>query len=100
MNSIAEPIEATPWLSVLVPAYNAAAYLGECVESVLAQGIEGVELVVVDDCSNDASAAILTQLATRWPKGFRVQRFERSLRDGFGWWRTAFACNAMRATGD
>ncbi|MBK7717780.1 MAG: glycosyltransferase family 2 protein [Simplicispira sp.] len=78
MNVVAEPIKATPWLSVLVPAYNAAAYLGECVESVLAQGIEGVELVVVDDCSNDASAAILTQLATRWPMGFRVQRHARN----------------------
>ena len=73
MSEVASPYP-TPWLSVLVPAYNAAAYLGECVESVLAQGVPGVEVVVVDDCSNDGSAQVLVQLAARWPDALQVRR--------------------------
>ncbi|MGP1629443.1 MAG: glycosyltransferase family 2 protein [Giesbergeria sp.] len=68
------PLRAAPWLSVLVPAYNAAAYLAECVNSVLEQRVEGVEVVVVDDCSNDGSAQVLVQLAARWPDTLHVRR--------------------------
>lgn len=66
-------LTSAPWLSVLVPAYNAAAYLSECVESVFAQGIEGVEMVVVDDCSNDGCAELLVRLAARWPQALHVR---------------------------
>lgn len=73
MSSLPTPTP-TPWLSVLVPAYNAVAYLAECVESVFAQGVEGVEMVVVDDCSNDGSAELLARLAARWPQALHVRR--------------------------
>ena len=67
-----------PWLSVLVPAYNAATYLAECIDSVLMQGVTGIEVVVVDDCSSDGSAQLLAQLAARWPDALHVQRHDHN----------------------
>jgi glycosyltransferase involved in cell wall biosynthesis len=49
----------TPSLvSVVIPVYNGERYLAEAISSVLAQGYPRVELLVVDDGSNDASVAI------------------------------------------
>ena len=45
-------------VSVVVPAYNAARHIGGAVSSALAQTLDDVEVVVVDDGSTDATAAI------------------------------------------
>ena len=42
-----------PWLSVIVPIYNGARYLGDCVHSVLEQSFPDFELILVDDGSSD-----------------------------------------------
>lgn len=57
----------TPTVSVVVPVYNAAPYLRESLESVLAQDLEDIEIVVVDDASTDDSLAVATQLAAERP---------------------------------
>lgn len=47
-----------PIISVIVPIYNAENYLHECVDSILAQTIHDIEVILVDDGSTDGSPAI------------------------------------------
>lgn len=52
-------MSANPTITVLMPAYNVAAYIGEAIQSVLNQHFADFELVVVDDGSDDATAAFV-----------------------------------------
>lgn len=54
---------AAPLVSVIVPCFNGAAWLRTAVESVLAQGIEALELIVSDDGSTDGSLDLARALA-------------------------------------
>jgi glycosyltransferase involved in cell wall biosynthesis len=46
-------------VTVVAPAYNAAQYVGQCVESVIAQSFQNWELVIVDDGSTDGTPDIV-----------------------------------------
>ncbi|MEZ0093361.1 CDP-glycerol glycerophosphotransferase family protein [Streptacidiphilus sp. EB129] len=48
-----------PRFSIVVPVFQVQAYLGECLDSVLAQSFRDFELICVNDCSPDGSAEIL-----------------------------------------
>lgn len=48
----------TPRVSLCVPTYNGAAYLAECLDSILAQTVEDVEILILDDHSQDETLAI------------------------------------------
>ena len=67
-----------PWLSILIPVYDVAPYLGECLSSVLSQRLEGVEVIAVDDRSTDGSLALLERAAATSPHPIRVLRHERN----------------------
>ncbi|WP_055552691.1 glycosyltransferase family 2 protein, partial [Streptomyces kanamyceticus] len=49
--------------SVVVPAHRVQGYLRECLDSVLTQSFGDLELIVVDDASPDACAAIAGEYA-------------------------------------
>ena len=53
----------TPFFTVLMPAYNAAPFLREAVDSVLAQTFTNFEFLIIDDGSTDETAAILKTYA-------------------------------------
>ncbi|MBM9602680.1 bifunctional glycosyltransferase/CDP-glycerol:glycerophosphate glycerophosphotransferase [Desulfopila inferna] len=52
-------ISKPPKLSVIIPVYNTREYLPECLNSVLRQSLDGIEILVVDDGSTDGSWEIL-----------------------------------------
>lgn len=54
-----------PLVSVIVPVYNVADYLEECLDSILAQTYAHYEVVAVNDGSTDASLEILKRYATK-----------------------------------
>lgn len=55
-----------PLISVCIPNYNMAAYLGDCLASVRAQAYPNLEVVVADDGSTDGSVEFLAAQAS-WP---------------------------------
>ncbi|MGD8214482.1 glycosyltransferase family 2 protein [Aestuariimicrobium sp. Y1814] len=52
-------------MSVIIPIYNVERYLVQCVESVLAQTIRNIEVILVDDGSPDACPQIADDFAAR-----------------------------------
>src|SRR5687768_13227438 len=57
--------QSPPVISVLVPAHNAAATLGDCLTALAAGGGPPHEVVVVDDGSTDATAEIAARFGVR-----------------------------------
>lgn len=58
-------VAASPLVSVLMPAYNHAAFAGAAVESVLAQTCGDFELIVIDDASVDDTWEVLQSFSDR-----------------------------------
>lgn len=52
-------------ISVIIPAYNAEKYVGRCVNSVLEQDYEGMEIIVVNDGSTDGTDRVLSEFGDR-----------------------------------
>ena len=62
-----------PKFSVIIPIYNVAPYLRQCLDSIVAQSCADWEAICVDDGSTDASGAILDEYA-RKDSRFRIFR--------------------------
>lgn len=50
-------------ISVVIPSYNHAEYIGAAIESVLAQSYRDLELIIIDDGSTDATRSVLSRYA-------------------------------------
>ncbi len=70
---------ATPLVSVIVAAYNVGQYLSHCLDSLVNQTLKNVEIIVVDDASQDNSAAILSEYKARHPHLVRVVTCEHNM---------------------
>ena len=46
-------------ISFIVPVYNVEKYLARCIDSLISQTYDNVEVVLIDDCSTDSSALIM-----------------------------------------
>ncbi|TRZ52750.1 glycosyltransferase [bacterium] len=54
-----------PTVSVVIPAYNASRWIGETLDSILAQAFRDFEVIVVDDGSTDDTAAVVAGFGDR-----------------------------------
>lgn len=61
-------MQQKPLISVIVPVYNVEAYLPRCIESILAQTYENLEILLVNDGSKDSSGAICDEYARKDPR--------------------------------
>jgi glycosyltransferase involved in cell wall biosynthesis len=70
-------------LSFIVPFYNVALYIEECIRSLYAQDIpwEEYEVICVDDCSPDGSRAIIERLQKEYPT-LKILTTPENLRQG------------------
>ena len=63
-----------PKVSIVVPIYNVEQYLVQCLDSILAQTLQDIEIILVDDGSKDASGTICDVYAD---KNSRVRVFHQ-----------------------
>ena len=69
-------------VSVIVPFYNAAPWLERCLESLLAQHLCELEIILVDDASTDSSPKIAGRYAGCYPDRIRYLRQESNMGPG------------------
>lgn len=80
-----------PLVSIAMSTFNSAATLGPVLESLLGQTHKNIEILVVDDCSRDATMEIATQFAKR---DSRVRVFSQSQNGGTYRARNRALCEA------
>lgn len=81
-NEVAERLAAArsaPLVSVIIPCYNSAAHIEGTLESVRAQTMGDLEILVVDDCSRDGSVGVVQRVAAR---DSRLRLFRQSTNQG------------------
>ena len=61
------PLYDNEIVSVITPVYNVGKVIGKTIESMLAQGYDDLEIVLVDDCSKDNSAEVIAEYTAKYP---------------------------------
>lgn len=82
-----------PKVSIVIPVYNMQKYLARCMESVLAQSLADIEIVLVDDGSSDESPAMCDTYAE---KDARVKVIHKEN----GGLTSAWKCGSLASNGD
>ena len=68
-------------ISIVVPVYNVEQYIGRCIESLIGQTYENIEIILVDDGSEDASGAICDQYSEREHRIITIHKENGGLSD-------------------
>ena len=61
MNEIDKQERMKPLLSIIVPVYNAELYIRKCLDSLLGQTLQNIEIICINDASQDSSLEILRE---------------------------------------
>ncbi len=72
MNSVIPNVNSIR-ISLILPVYNVADYLHECLQSIIDQTFDlSIEALLVEDCSTDNSRQICSDFVDRYPDVFRL----------------------------
>lgn len=71
----------TTSISVIIPVYNVEKYLSKCLDSIINQTFNDIEIICVDDCSTDNSLQILNDYANKDSR-IKVIRLDKNRRQG------------------
>lgn len=66
------PETKTPDISIIIPVYNTAGYLAECLDSAAEQSFGNYEIILVNDGSTDGSQRIIDDYVYRYPDRIRA----------------------------
>ncbi len=61
-----------PKVSVIVPVYNVEHYLAKCLDSLVNQSLQNIEIIVVNDGSKDGSGNIIQQYSEKYPNKIKA----------------------------
>ncbi len=64
---------SSPKISIIMPAYNAQAYIRQAIQSVRQQTFTDWELILVEDCSSDQTLSLIQQAAKEEPRIHLIQ---------------------------
>ena len=67
MSTTVQEKSSNPLVSIIVPVYNAENYLERCLDSLVSQSLQDIEIVCVNDGSTDNSFNILNSYAAKYP---------------------------------
>ncbi|MDR0542585.1 MAG: glycosyltransferase, partial [Dysgonamonadaceae bacterium] len=69
-------------ISVIVPVYNVAKLLPRCIDSLLGQTLQDIEIILIDDASTDNSLEICRKYEAKYPARIRVIASPENRRQG------------------
>lgn len=81
-NSSAPARLPCPAISVIVPMYNVEKYVGECLDSLLAQTFQDFEVIAIDDCSTDNSILVVESYAGKFNGRLKITKMKRNTGGG------------------
>ena len=73
---------SNPAVSVIIPMYNAENFIGECLDSILAQTLKNYEIILVDDCSTDSSRSVAESYLQKFDDRLKIYSNEKNLGAG------------------
>lgn len=79
-------------VTVIIPVYNVENYIEQCLESVINQTLNDIEIICIDDCGSDNSMSIVQQYAE---KDSRIKILKNETNQGLGVSRNAGINNAQ-----
>ena len=67
-------------ISIIIPCYNAEAFIPRCLDSVVSQtiGMEHLELIIVNDCSTDNSLQIIEEYEKTYPENICIVNLDEN----------------------
>ncbi|NLN84450.1 MAG: glycosyltransferase family 2 protein, partial [Firmicutes bacterium] len=65
-------------VSVIVPIYNTEPYIERCLNSVLQQSYNNLELLLIDDCGTDRSMLVASNLLQQSQQNIKILRHEEN----------------------